>query len=201
MKNLLLFIICICINTVGFGQIIATEYDEVSPFIEDLSAVRNGDTWGFINKEGNMAVDFRDDIALSSESLVPYPVFNNNRCLIKRLINNAYYYGYINDKGKEVIPPQYLNASNFKDGYAIVIKLLKDTIGYNEVFKKPLTTYKLEEFIIDVSGETVRYLENPIIYIPPKITQTTPPEFHSKFIAPHIVAVQKKNMKWDIYEF
>ena len=47
----------------------------------------------------------------------------------------------------------------------------------------------------------VRYLENPIKYDASKRKSKKPPVFHSKFIAPHLVAVQKKDLKWDVYEF
>lgn len=201
MKNLFGFILCVFLSTICFSQM-ATEFDEVLPFQDDLAAVKKGNEWGFINKKGDLIIEFRNDFVLTkNESQMFSPEFNNKRCLIKQFINNSYYYGFINELGNEVIAPTYLNASNFENGYAIVIVHLKDSIGYNKVLKKALTNSKMEEYIIDVSGEVIKYLENPTNYVQQKKSNVNPPELRSKFIAPHRVAVLKKDMKWDIYEF
>lgn len=202
MKNLFGFILCVFLSTICFSQI-ATEFDEVLPFQDDLAAVKKGNEWGFINKKGDLIIEFRNDFVLTknTDNEVLSPKFSNKRCLIKHLINSVYYYGYVDQFGKEVIPPTYLNASSFKDGYAIVVVLLKDSIGYNKVLKKALTNSKMEEYIIDVSGMIIKYLENPTNYVQQKKNNVNPPKLRSKFIAPHRVAVLKKDMKWDIYEF
>lgn len=200
MKNLLILIILLGIQPLGFAQIL-TDIDEVSQLNENLIAIKKGNQWGFIDEKGLLVVDFRDDFVLNNDGINSYPFFRNGRCLIRKLIDNAYLYGFIDTTGKEVIAPQYLNALNFNNGYTIIIKLLKETVGFNEVLKKDIITSKLEEFIIDSNGEIVKYLENPRNYIPSKITPKIPPSFHSKFVAPHLVAVMKKDDKWDIYEF
>ena len=198
MKNLLILIMCLSIELVGFAQVL-TDIDEVSQLNENLIAVRNDEEWGFINEEGLLIIDYRDDFVLDKAK--SYPFFKDGRCLIRKLIDNEYLYGFIDNSGNEVIVPQYLNASNFNNGYAIIIKLLKEKIGYNEVLKKDITTSKLEEFIIDINGEVVKYLENPRNYIPSRVKSKSPLNFHSKFIVPHLIAVMKKDGKWDIYEF
>lgn len=209
MKKPLILIVCFCFYLVGFTQILS-DIDEVTPFHENLAAIRKGSQWAFINKEGVKVIDFRNDFVIEKDKnllneaedvLFPYPLFSDGRCLIKKLVDNVYLYGYIDANGKEVITPQYLNASNYNNGYAIIIKILKETIGYNEILKKDIISSKLEEFIIDTNGETVKYLENPRNYIPSKSKNSTPPDFHSKFISPHLIAVMKKDEKWDIYKF
>lgn len=200
MKNLLILIICLSIQPFGFAQIL-TDIDEVTPLNENLIAIRNGNQWGFINEKGVLVIDYRDDFVLDKDVAKPYPFFKDERCLIRKLIDNEYLYGFIDNTGNEVITPQYLNASNFYNGYAIISKLLKEKIGFNEVLKKDITSIKLEEFIIDIHGEIVLYLENPRNYIPPKVISKIPPKFNSKFIAPHLIAVMKKDEKWDVYEF
>ena len=200
MKKVLILIILFSFQPFGFTQILA-DLDEVSQINEDLIAIKKGNEWGFINKDGLLVVDFRNDFVLNNKEFNSSPIFKDGRCLIKKLINDEYLFGYINTSGKEVIKAQYLNATNFNYGYAIIIKLLKETIGYNEVLKKDITSSKFEEFIIDVNGEIVKYLENPRNYIPSKIKPDKPPVFYSKFVAPHLVAVKKKDEKWDIYEF
>lgn len=202
MKTLLILILCISLNSIGYAQL-SDSNDIVTPFKGEIAAVKKGNMWGFINKEGTIVVDYRNDYVLikTKELTNPYPVFYNDRCLIKQLINGVYYYGYINTEGKEVIPPTYLNATNFKDGYAIVTQLLKDSIGLNKVLQKNVFSYKIEEYVIDDSGTLIKYLENPLNYDTSKMKSTSPPKIRSKFIAPHLVAVLKKNQKWDIYKF
>ena len=202
MKNLLIIIICISLHSTGFSQI-SVGNDQVMPYIGEIAAVKKGSNWGFINKSGVLVVDFRNDYVLTKNKNTAHlhPVFNNERCLITKLIDDVYYYGYIDTTGKEIIPATYLNASNFKDGYAIVSTLLKDSIGYNKVLNKSITSYKIEEYVIDNSGELIKYLENPLIYDSQKMRSKTPPSLRSKFIAPHLIAVLKKNQKWDIYKF
>ena len=43
------------------------------------------------------------------------------------------------------------------------------------------------------------FLNNIRNYVPSK--NNAPPEFHSKFMAPNLVAVKNKRDKWDIYKF
>jgi len=202
MKNLMIFILCIGLHFTGLSQI-SVENDLVTPFNGDIAAVKKDGKWGFINKSGKLIVNYRNDYVLTKNdnSSYLYPFFNNERCLIRKLINGVYYYGYIDQNGKEIIPLTYLNASNFKDGYAIVSTLLKDSIGFNKVLNKSVISYKIEEYVIDNSGETIKYLENPLNYDSLKLKSKSPPNLRSTFIAPHLVAVLKKNQKWDIYKF
>ena len=205
MKNLIIIIICLHFQFVSFAQIF-NDVDQVTPFQEELAAIKKGSQWGFINKEGTLVIDYRNDLVLTNimdkmGKVSTYPVFNNERCLIKKLIGDIYYYGFIDKTGNVVIKPNYLNATNFKNGYAIVILTSKDIIGYNEALKKDVDSCKIEDFIINPSGEMVRYLENPRSNNSPKTKPKTPPVFYSKFIAPHLIAVKKKDQKWDIYEF
>ena len=187
-----------------------TDIDEYFPFQDELAPIKKGEKWGFINKKGDIEINFRDDIVVLNDNAfvrsefinsTSYPIFSNNRCLIKKLIDGTYYYGYINEKGNEIIEPQFLNASNFKNGYALAIKLAKNSIGYNEVLKKNIVTYRLEEYIIDTEGTLFKYLYNERNYIPSKTQNSSPPIFYSKFIAPNLIAVKNKDQKWDLYDF
>jgi len=205
MKNLIIIILCLQFQFVSFAQIF-NDVDEVTPFQEELAAIKKGSQWGFIDKEGTLVIDFRNDLVLTNNTdkmgkVSTYPVFNNERCLIKKLVGDIYYYGFIDKTGQVVIKPNYLNATKFKNGYAIVISASKDVIGYNKVLKKDVISSKIEEFIINPSGELVKYLENPRNNDSPKTKPKTPPVFYSKFIAPNLIAVKKKDQKWDIYEF
>lgn len=205
MKNFIIIVICLHLHFISFAQIF-NDIDEVRQFQDDIAAVKKGNQWGFIDHKGTLVINYRNDLVLTTIHedkgiTASYPVFKSERCLIKKLIDNTYFFGYIDKKGNEVIKPTYLNATNFENGYAIVILNSKDIIGYNEVLKKDIVSSKIEEFIIDTSGEIVKYLENPRNNNAPKSKLKTPPIFYSKFIAPNIIAVKKKDQKWDIYEF
>jgi len=205
MKKIIIILICLQLHFVSFAQIF-NNFNEVTPYEGEIAAVKKGDQWGFIDKEGNLIIAFRDNFVLTkninnSGDISLYPVFRNERCLIKKLVDNSYFFGYIDKTGNEVISPKYLNASNFKNGYAIIVKNSEDVIGYNKVLKKDIISTKIEEFIINPSGEIVKYLENPRNNDVPQTSPKTPPSLYSKFIAPNIIAVKKKDQKWDIYKF
>lgn len=202
MRKFIIFIICLNISFISFAQILGN-IDEVYPFYGDYAAIRKGNQWAFINKNGEKIIEFRKDLVLSNvtnettqSKVFSFPIFKDGRCLIKKEIGGEYYYGYIDEKGNEIITPQFFNASNFLDGYAIIVKHLKDTIGYNEVLKKNVVSYKLEEYIINVKGEIVKYLLTRK-YVKSKSTL----EIQSKFLTPHLIAIKNKDNKWEIYNF
>lgn len=202
MKNLLIIFFFLQIATSSIAQILSN-VDEVYPFQEDLAAVQKNNQWGFINKQGELVIDYRSDLVVTNNlgNSSSYPIFKNNRCLIKKLIDEIYYFGYIDNTGTIVIAPQFLNATNFKNGHALVIAPSKEVIGFNKLLNKDIISSNIEEFVINTMGEKVRYLENPFKYNLQKRKSIVPPVFHSKFIAPGIVAVQKHDMKWDVYQF
>ncbi len=204
MKKLLILIICFSIHSAAFSQIIS-DLDEVYPFYGDFAAIKKGNQWAFIDKEGKQTIDFRTDLVVtnklnSSNQMVSYPVFNDGRCLIRKLKGNTYYYGFINEKGDEVIKPQFINASNFSDGFAIVVLSSKDSIGFNYVLKKAIISNIMEEYVIDTSGELVKYLYNPRKNAPANYKNGVP-IIESKFIAPRLVAAKNLREKWDIRKF
>ena len=209
MRSTTIFIIFIIFCSQGIAQIIRG-VDEVTPYHEDLAAIKKENQWAFINKEGLKVIDFRDDLVSTIDehfldekgiSSVSYPLFKEGRCLIKKIIDGVYYYGYIDNNGKEIIAPQYVNATNFMNGYAIIIKFATIVLGENEALDKRVVSYKLEEYVIDTSGKLIKYLDNARNSIPSNLKNNIPPEFESKFIAPHLIAVKSKDQKWDIYEF
>lgn len=204
MKKLLILIVCLSINSVAFSQIFS-EIDEVYPFHGDFAAIKKGNQWAFIDKEGKNTIDFRADLVLTNRlnslnQTISYPVFNDNRCLVRRLKGDTYYYGFINEKGVGVIKPQFLNATNFSNGYAIVVLSSKDSIGFNHVLKKPIVSNIIEEYVIDTSGELIKYLYNPRKNVSANYKNGVP-IIESKFIAPKLVAVKTKNKKWEIHQF
>jgi hypothetical protein len=204
MRKLLILLVCFSVYTGVFAQTLS-DLDEVYPFQGDFAAIKKANQWAFINKEGKKTIDFRTDLVLTNRlnslnQTTSYPVFNDGRCLIRKLMGDTYYYGFINEKGIEVIKPQFLNATNFSNGYAIVVTTTKDSIGFNVVLNKAVVSNIFEEYVINTSGELVKYLYNPRKNVPANYKNGVP-IIESKFIAPNLVAVKNKNKKWDILKF
>ena len=204
MKKSLILLVCFSVYTGVFAQTLS-DIDEIYPFQGDFAAIKKANQWAFINKEGKKTIDFRTDLVLSNRlnslnQTTSYPVFNDGRCLIKKLKGDTYYYGFINEKGEEVIKTQFLNATNFSNGYATVVTISKDSIGFNVVLNKAVVSNILEEYVINASGELVKYLYNPRKNVPANYKNGVP-IIESKFIAPNLVAVKNKNKKWDILQF
>ncbi len=204
MKKLLILLVCFSVYTGVFAQTLS-DIDEVYPFHGDFAAIKKANQWAFINKEGKKIIDFRTDLVLTNRlnslnQTTSYPVFNDGRCLIRKLMGDTYYYGFINEKGIEVIKPQFLNATNFSNGYAIVVTTTKDSIGFNVVLNKAVVSNIFEEYVINTSGELVKYLYNPRKNVPANYKGGVP-IIESKFIAPNLVAVKTKNKKWEIHQF
>jgi hypothetical protein len=204
MKKLLILIVCFSIYSAAFSQTVS-DLDEVYPFHGDFAAIKKANQWAFIDKEGKQTIDFRTDLVLTSQTnslnqIMAYPVFNDGRCLMRKLKGDTYYYGFFNEKGEEVIKPQFLNASNFSNGHAIVVLSSKDSLGFNYVLKKAIVSNIIEEYVIDASGELVKYLYNPRKNAPANY-QNGVPIIESKFIAPSMVAAKNQRGKWDIRKF
>ena len=197
--GLLFLIAYLGISQFSFSQILE-DVDFISPFNEELAAIKKGDQWAFINREGVKVIDFRSDldVSISKTSKSKYPIFVEDKCLIKKMIDGVLQFGYIDKKGTTIIEPQFLNATNFKDGNALVIKLEKTKMGTNSLLGKPVTNAKMEEYVIDAMGKDVKYLESSRGYNPSKIIKR--PKFNSMFITSKLVAVKTKAGKWNLYK-
>src|SRR5690625_1355717 len=110
---LLIMSLSLCVNAQALKEI-----DEVAPFNEGLGGVKKGDAWGFIDSDGELVIKFREDIV---ETPKITPIFNDGLCLIKKVKDGITFYGYINTKGEEVIPVEYLKATPFDNGFVRVI--------------------------------------------------------------------------------
>jgi hypothetical protein len=196
MKNLI--ILLVLIPFLGIAQTLENlEY--ISPFNNDVAAIKKGNEWGFIDQDGKIIVDFRNDLVSTQTDNASYPIFSNEKCLIAHQKDGVLYYGYINKTGKIVIVPQFLNATNFKDGKALVLKVEKETIGYNDIFNKDVVSYHYFEVVIDKEGKTLDHLTQLAIHVSPKDkNDKNPPTISSKFISRNLIAVKGSNNKWSV---
>ncbi|MEP3836737.1 MAG: WG repeat-containing protein [Algibacter sp.] len=171
----------------------------ISPYHNGYAAIQKDNQWAFINKEGAIVVNFRSDLVETTVGDVNYPIFSDERCLIKDLKEGISYFGYIDTSGKTVIKPQFLNATNFSDGNAIVLELVKKTVGKNEALVKNIVYYRYFEVTIDIKGEIIDYLtpkgENVVL---DNEFLSDPPKIRSKQISKNVFAIKEKNNRWTI---
>ncbi|WP_320815054.1 WG repeat-containing protein [Flavobacterium sp.] len=177
---------------------IAENIDYISPFHNGVSAVKKGNSWGFMDEKGTIVINFRDDLVSTETSNDNYPIFSNERCLIYNEKAGISYFGYIDKFGKTVIEPQFLNATNFNKNAAIVLKLVKEKLGTNELMKD-VVSYDYFEVVIDKNGEIGQYLmEEPIHITLANQNVKNKPVITSKFISDNLIAIWNDSKKWTI---
>lgn len=191
-------IILLLIPVFSYTQI-TEELDFISPIQEGVFAVKNGELWGFINNHGDLVIDYRGDLVLTNVGDKNYPVFKNNRCLISEIKAGFTYFGYIDKTGKTVIAPQFLNATNFNNDYAVAIELVMEKLGRNEVLGKNVIFHKYFEVLIDPDGNVKQYL-NPegINVVLDKKYLAKPPKITSKQLSNKLYSVLNINKKWSV---
>jgi len=199
MKKIVLLFVVLFLSSVYISAQSVENLDFISPISEGLSAIKKDNQWAFINKEGAIVVNFRSDLVTTKCNDGDYPIFFNNRCLIVKVTNGISYFGYINTNGKVVIEPEYLNATNFIDNEAIVLKLTKEKVGENDVLGKNIVQYKYYDVILDTNGNIKQYLTPKGFNIAlDKKYLKKPPKITSKRISDNLYAVVNKNKKWTI---
>ena len=180
--------------------------DDIAPFSEGLAAVRQGEKWGFIDTEGNLVIDFRDDLVWSDAASanasdvtgVAYPAFKDGRCMIKEVLEEEgiAVYGFINSKGETVIKPEYLNVTEFDQGYALGILLTKTFRGQNR-FQLNIYDYKFSEVILDTSGD-IMFLVTQRKNILMDKRRYDLPELTSKYLSKNLMAVKTEKNTWEL---
>jgi hypothetical protein len=205
MKQNILFLIAVLILPVAVFSQNMKNIDEITPFSEGLAAVRKGDTWGFINEEGTLVIDFRSDLhwnknadtSKSDVSGVQYPIFKEGRCLItKKVEDGVPLYGFIDTEGNTVIEPQFLNVYPFKDDYTTAVLFDKTLKGENE-FKLKIYEFKFFDVLLDTSGKIDEYFESR------QNIQMTKKRYERPFIGAKklkgdLAAVYIKDQGWEI---
>lgn len=198
MKKAIILFLAVSITFCGFSQ--STEnLDYISPLHNGLAAVKKDGQWAFINQQGEIIIDYRNDLVITESSEGDFPIFMNDRCLIEEKRDGISYFGFINTKGKTVIQPQFLNASNFNDGSAMVLEVFKEQVSSNKALGKNIVYDKYLKGIIDTQGTIKTYLspERVSVILDKKFLKA-PPEITSKYISKNLYAVKGKNNKWTV---
>ena len=166
MRHYIIMLLAVVTFPFGLSSQNIKNIDEIAPFSEGLAAVRKGNQWGFINENGDLAIDFRSDVywnknadeSKSDISGVKYPMFKKGRCIITQNVEDGVpVFGYINTKGEIVVEPKFLNVYPFNDGYATGVLYLKRFKGENE-FNLKIYEFKFFDVLFNTSGDIIDYL-------------------------------------------
>ncbi len=197
-KAVILFFVIILVPLFGFNQTI-DQVDYISPFNDGVAAIKKGDQWGFVNTEGNLVVNFRDDLVSTKTDKGKYPIFFDGRCLITQVKKGIIYYGYIDKSGIAVIAPKFLNATKFNNNTAIVLELVEKIRSNNNVLRKPVVTHVYFEVVINTDGEILHYLtQKPKHITLDKRFIKQPLKIRSRLLSDNVFAIWSKAKKWDI---
>ena len=193
-----IFLTLLIIPILGIGQTIEN-IDFVSPFHDGLSAVKKGNNWAFIDQNGSIIIDFRQDLVKTKTDKGYYPLFSNGKCIIAQKKDDILLYGFIDKKGNISIEPQFLNVLNFQGNKTLALIVHKETIGFNDIFKKDVVNYHYFEVVIDENGNSLDHLTQLALHISPKYSKSKePPVITSKFISDNLIAVKSDENKWNI---
>lgn len=205
-KNVLFFVICLFATIPLLAQEMEG-FDRVTPFHEDLAAVKKSDQWAFMNPKGEIVIDFRSDmvtkgkghiICCSKETTIDYPLFNSGRALITVKKDGITHYGYIDTKGTTVLDPIYVGATHFHEGYAIVLKVYREVLGRNEVLGKEMFRHRYREVVIDRDGNEVLYVTRPMNLLYTEKHMKKPPKITARFISSGLISVKNDDGTLDV---
>ena len=193
-----IFLTLLIIPLLGIGQTIEN-IDFVSPFHDGLSSVKKGNSWAFIDQNGSIIIDFREDLVKTKTDKGYYPLFSNGKCIIAHKKDDILYYGFIDKKGNISIEPQFLNVLNFQGNKTLALIVHKETIGFNDIFKKDVVNYHYFEVVIDENGNSLDHLTQLALHISPKYSKSKePPVITSKIISDNLIAVKGDDNKWNL---
>ncbi|RSK40752.1 WG repeat-containing protein [Mangrovimonas spongiae] len=199
MKNTVILLLTTILSTAPIYSQSIENIDYISPVHENMIAIKKNNQWAFINTKGDLVINFRTDLVKTNTEHGNYPMFNSERCLIKSAKNGITYFGYIDKLGNTIIEPQFLNATTFKDGKAIVLKLQKEIVGRNDILEKNVVYHKYFEVVITPNGKDIHYINPDGTNVSlDKEFLRKPPEINSKRISNTLYAIKGENNKWII---
>lgn len=199
MKNIIL----VCLLFLLPSGIIAQEHsslDAIGEFSDSLIAIKKGDKWGFADMNNQMIIDYRNNIVsdeYNGRDHTKKPIFKNGLCIIKEYKEGIPFYGFINKLGETVIPPSFLNVTNFHDNYALAIIAERKNRGRNEYLNKDIIAYTFYEAVIDRRGTIVKDLGDVAHIIMSEKTYKKPYS-NSHFVSPLQVAVKTEKGEWQL---
>lgn len=208
MKKLLSAFVLLLIPFISFSQVIK-DLDLIAPYVDGYAAVRKNNQWGFINSEGILVTPFRSDLIFNEKpsgssdlgiASLRFPQMANGRSIIKAVKNQVPYYGFIDHTGKIVIEPEFLNVSQFQNGYALALKVDEEKLGVNPLLGKGMLAYKYDVVLIDSTGAVKQYLAGPFPVSVSREKLRTAPPIRAKFLSDNLISVQGPNKSWEVHK-
>ena len=108
---------------------IPMQYEYAEDFVNGYAKIKQNDNWYLIDSD-NKKIEFKSKI--DNKKYQEIAEYYEGMCRVSTLKPNLAYHsdydeiagiwGFINEKGEEVIAPQYIYAYDFKEGIAIVCK-------------------------------------------------------------------------------
>ncbi|MDR9457436.1 MAG: WG repeat-containing protein [Salegentibacter sp.] len=175
---------------------------------EGYAPVKKNNQWGFIDASGELVVDFRNDLIENEKvstardlgvATQKVPVMQENRAIIKKNIDGVNYYGFIDETGKVVIEPEFLNVSLFNDGKALALKLAEEELGKNPVLGKRMISYKYDVVFIDKDGEVLQYLSGPFPVSVSKRNLREAPPITARILTDNLISVRGPDKSWELF--
>lgn len=206
MKTIFNTLIFLILPILFFGQSVKNA-DFVSPMEDGYAAVKIQNQWGFINENGTLIFDLRNDLITNETrtnaidigvASMTYPLMIEERAVVKTVKDGIPYYGFIDPTGKIVINQEFLNVSNFKEGYALALKLSEQVLGENKPLGKRVVRYYYDLVLIDASGHLTKYLCGPFPISLSKERLKVVPPIVAKDLSPKLIAVQTPENKWEV---
>ena len=181
------------------------DLDAVAPFSEGLAAVRKGNEWGFIDKTGQLVIDFRSDLVWNKNvgmdrndvEGIAYPQFKNGLCMVLEVKDEGIpYYGFMDTKGEIVIKPEYLNLTEFENDMAVGVFCRRTFRGKNN-FQLNIYDYTFTEVVLNTKGEIIWPItEREGISMNKKRFEM--PELRAMLISPELLSVKTDTNGWEI---
>lgn len=122
-------------------KVISFKYSDALPFSQGAAAVAIDDNWFFIDNEGRqLFINRFHNVSSFSDSLCAVTLDGDN-------------WGYIDLAGNFVIDPQYDNAEDFENGFAVISKKEKDPKNKGLLIS--------QRYKIDKTGKVIEKLTAP----------------------------------------
>ncbi|WP_452228075.1 WG repeat-containing protein [Lacinutrix sp. MEBiC02404] len=197
MKHLKLVVLFLLSTAYSANAQSLKNIDALGHFNEGLMAISNGNSWGFIDTNGTLVIDYRKDIVATATAP---PIFSNGLCLIEEKRENIVFYGYINTKGETVIPTEYIAATSFENGFARAIKYYKIDTGDKNTLGKNIVNYSYNELVMDTKNKFILHISGPHNLLFDKLkSQHSIPTITSKFIGDHLISVKEEDSTYSIH--
>jgi len=108
---------------------IPPQFDFAHPFSDGMAEIEVANKWGYIDKEDRIVIPPKYDIAMSfSDGLGRVKTFLERRPypagevgMEGQTTYDVYLWGFIDQRGVEIIPPKFLNVTSFSEGYAFAM--------------------------------------------------------------------------------